>query len=99
MTVGGTTDKGTIKIDGSKKLKQLDIAGSEGPNRGKTFLCIYELKDDTLTVCYSLDFKTRPTEMIQIFVTKPRSPSARRCAFSAMEIQSETATNSPHAMY
>ena len=63
VKVGGTEDKGTLKVDGSKKPKAMDITGSEGPNRGKTFLCLYELKDDTLTVCYSLDFKTRPTEI------------------------------------
>ena len=63
VKVGGQEDKGTIKVDGSKKPKAMDIAGSEGPNRGKTFLCLYELKDDTLTVCYSLDFTKRPTEM------------------------------------
>ncbi len=63
VTFGGTTDKGSIKVDSSKKLHAMDIAGEEGPNRGKTFLCVYELKDDTLTVCYGLDFKTRPTEL------------------------------------
>lgn len=63
VKVGGMEDKGTLKIDGSKKPKAMDITGSEGPNRGKTFLCLYELKDDTLTVCYSLDFTKRPAEM------------------------------------
>ena len=55
--------KGTFTVDESKKPKQMDITGVEGPNRGKTFLSLYELKDDTLTVCYGLDFKTRPTDL------------------------------------
>ncbi len=63
VKMGTQTDQGTISIDTSKKLKTMDITGTEGPNRGKTYLCIYEFKDDTLTICYSLDFKTRPPEM------------------------------------
>jgi uncharacterized protein (TIGR03067 family) len=63
VTFGTMTDKGTIKLDSAKKPKQMDITGAEGPNRGKTFLSLYELKDDTLTVCYGLDFKTRPTDL------------------------------------
>jgi uncharacterized protein (TIGR03067 family) len=59
----GTKDKGTIKVDGARTPKTMDITG--GPNspfRGKTFPCIYEVKDGKLTVCYGMDFKTRPTE-------------------------------------
>ncbi len=61
--VGQTTDKGTLGIDGSKSPKTMDITGTEGPNRGMTYLCIFEVKDDVFTVCYGIDFKTRPTEM------------------------------------
>lgn len=60
---GGMEDKGTITVDTSKKPKAMDVTGSEGPNRGKAYPCVYELKDDVLTVCYGLDFKTRPTEL------------------------------------
>lgn len=63
VKLGNEADKGTITVDAAKKPKAMDIAGTEGPNRGKTYLCVYELKDDTLTVCYSLDFKTRPTDL------------------------------------
>ena len=45
----------------------MDIKGTEGPNKGKTFLAIYELKDDKLTICYDLSGEARPTE----FKTKP----------------------------
>jgi len=61
--VGQTTDKGTLAVDGSKSPKTMDITGTEGPNRGMTFPCIFEVKDDVFTVCYGLDFKTRPTEL------------------------------------
>jgi uncharacterized protein (TIGR03067 family) len=44
--------------------------GKKGPNEGKTFLAIYELKGDELRVCYDLGGKDRPTE----FVSKPETP-------------------------
>jgi uncharacterized protein (TIGR03067 family) len=62
VTVGKMADEGTIKLDPNKKPKTMDITGTEGPNKGKTFLCIYELKDDMLTICYDLSGKDRPTE-------------------------------------
>ncbi len=55
-------DSGTYSVDASKKPATMDIAGTEGPNKGKTFPCIYELKGDTLRVCYDLSGKKRPTE-------------------------------------
>lgn len=63
VKVGDAEDKGTITLDPSKSPKAMDVTGTEGANRGKTYPCAYELKDDTLTVCYGLDFKTRPTEL------------------------------------
>lgn len=63
VKIGTMEDKGTITVDSSKKPKSMDVSGTEGVNRDKTFPCIYELKDDTLTVCYGLDFKTRPTDL------------------------------------
>lgn len=61
------TDEGTVKIDPAKTPKEVDVTGTEGPNKGKTFLAIYELTKDGLKVCYDLSGKTRPTE----FKTKP----------------------------
>jgi uncharacterized protein (TIGR03067 family) len=63
VKVQGDTDKGTFTINTKKTPHEMDISGGEGPNRGKTYPCLYEVKDDTLTVCYGLDFKTRPTEL------------------------------------
>ena len=55
-------DSGTVKVDASKKPSTMDVTGTDGPNRGKTYPAIYELKDDTLRICYDLSGKTRPTE-------------------------------------
>jgi uncharacterized protein (TIGR03067 family) len=38
----------------------MDIIGSEGPNKGKSILAIYELESDKLKICYDLTGKTRP---------------------------------------
>ena len=62
VTVGKNPDKGTVKLDSSKKPKEMDIVGTEGPNKGKTILAIYEKTDDTLRICYDLSGKARPTE-------------------------------------
>lgn len=62
LNAKGKADIGTCKVDAKKKPKELDITGTEGPNKGKTMLCIYELKDDMLTVCYDMAGKQRPTE-------------------------------------
>jgi uncharacterized protein (TIGR03067 family) len=70
VTVGKSIDKGTTKIDPSKKPKAMDILGVEGPNKGKTILAIYELNGNTLRVCYDLAGKNRPTE----FKTKKGEP-------------------------
>ncbi|MGL4421883.1 MAG: TIGR03067 domain-containing protein [Gemmataceae bacterium] len=59
---GAMKDIGIIKIDATKMPKTMDITGTKGPNEKKTYLCIYELKDDTFTVCYGLDEKVRPTK-------------------------------------
>jgi uncharacterized protein (TIGR03067 family) len=59
---GGPDDKGTVKYDATKKPKELDVIGEEGPNKGKTFLAIYEHDGDALKVCYDLEGKKRPTE-------------------------------------
>jgi uncharacterized protein (TIGR03067 family) len=67
VEVGGNKDEGTVKRDSSKSPKTMDITGTNGPNKGKTFLVIYELKGEELRVCYDLSGKSRPTE----FATKP----------------------------
>jgi uncharacterized protein (TIGR03067 family) len=67
VEIGDNKDEGTVKLDPSKSPKTMDITGTNGPNKGKTFLVIYELKGEELRVCYDLSGKSRPTE----FVTRP----------------------------
>jgi uncharacterized protein (TIGR03067 family) len=67
VTVAGQTDKGTVKLDLKAKPPAMDITGTDGPNKGKTFPAIYELSGGTLKVCYALEGKDRPAK----FETKP----------------------------
>jgi uncharacterized protein (TIGR03067 family) len=66
LTGTESDDEGTTKLMPDEKPRAMDITGTKGPNKGKTFLTIYELKDDHLKVCYDLAGKKRPTE----FATK-----------------------------
>jgi uncharacterized protein (TIGR03067 family) len=59
---GEQSDSGTWTIDTSSKPKGMTIVGAKGPNAGKTFPCIYELKGDTLRICYDLSGAKRPAE-------------------------------------
>ena len=75
VTVGEQTDEGTVTLDTAKKPRAMDIVGTKGPNKGKTFLAIYELgKDDaggdTLKICYDLSGQGRPTEFKSTVGTK-----------------------------
>jgi uncharacterized protein (TIGR03067 family) len=57
------SDKGTCKLDTSTTPKRMTITSTEGPNRGKTFLAIYEMKDArSMRVCYDLSGKVFPKE-------------------------------------
>ena len=60
--VGNSPDKGTVAVDPSTAPRSMTITGTEGPNKGKTFPCIYELKGDTLRICYDLSGVKRPSE-------------------------------------
>jgi uncharacterized protein (TIGR03067 family) len=62
VTVGDRVDQGTVKLNPAANPKELDITGTEGPNKGKKILAIYERDGDTLRICYDLSGKTRPTE-------------------------------------
>jgi uncharacterized protein (TIGR03067 family) len=62
LTGAESPDSGTYQCDGSRKPKTMDVTGGDGPNKGKTFPCIYELDGDTLRICYDLSGKARPKE-------------------------------------
>ncbi len=75
----GEERKGTIKIDPTKKPKTIDFTPSDGDNKDKIHPGIYELKDDTLKVCFSQPDNERPTafstkadseEMLYVFKRK-----------------------------
>lgn len=69
VTGGGTTYKGTFKVDVTKSPKQIDITFTAGPEAGKTLYGIYELEGDTYKVCLGMPGKDRP----KAFMTKPDS--------------------------
>jgi len=58
--VGKEPDRGIYTLDSD--TKSMTITGTEGPNTGKTFPAIYDLKDDTLRICYDLSGAKRPSE-------------------------------------
>jgi uncharacterized protein (TIGR03067 family) len=60
-------DEGTVKYFPDATPKGMEVTGTAGPNKGKTIPAIYELTGDTLTICYDLSGKARPTE----FKSKP----------------------------
>jgi uncharacterized protein (TIGR03067 family) len=62
VTAGDGTHKGTFKIDPTKKLKEIDVTFTEGPEKGTTMLGIYEIEDDTYRPCFKMTGKERPTE-------------------------------------
>ena len=66
VTLAGEADLGIIKLNPLATPKEMDVTGTDGANKGKTFLAIYERSGDTLRICYDLTGKGRPTE----FATK-----------------------------
>jgi uncharacterized protein (TIGR03067 family) len=61
VTVGKAVDQWTINLNPATP-KEMDITGTDGPNKGKTILAISEQDGDTLRVCYDLGSMGRPTE-------------------------------------
>jgi uncharacterized protein (TIGR03067 family) len=66
VTVEGEdhADKGTFTLDTTTTPKRITIKSTTGPNKGKTFLAIYEMKDSvSMRICYDLSGKAFPTEL------------------------------------
>ena len=63
---GKTINESTTEIDPTKAPKTLDYSFTKGPVKGMTSLAIYELKDDTLTICAAEPGKERPTELSSV---------------------------------
>jgi uncharacterized protein (TIGR03067 family) len=68
--VGTEPDRGTYTLDPATTPRSMTITGTDGPNVGKTFPAIYELKGDTLDICYDLSGEKRPTEFKSVAGTK-----------------------------
>jgi uncharacterized protein (TIGR03067 family) len=68
--VGGNPDQGTYTLDATSKPRSMTITGTEGPNQDKTFPAIYELKGDTLRICYDLSGAKHPAEFKSIAGTR-----------------------------
>jgi uncharacterized protein (TIGR03067 family) len=66
---GSQTQRGHYKIDPSRSPKTIDVIFSEGHDKGKTLLGIYELSADIYKVCLNMDDQSRPKE----FASKPGS--------------------------
>jgi len=58
---GKVVQAGTHKLDGSKKPGHVDATITEGEGKGGTMLGIYELKGNSMRVCFDLAGKDRPT--------------------------------------
>ncbi len=63
---GTTGSRGTIKLDPTKRPKEVDMTAQDGPNKDATFPAIYELDGDRLKFCMSYTW-ARPKE----FATQP----------------------------
>lgn len=53
--------EGTFTLDPTKKPKQIDEMATAGPNKGKTFLAIYEVDEEHHKICFAAPGKDRPT--------------------------------------
>lgn len=70
VTTAEGEDRGTVRCLPDEKPSAMDIiTGTNGPNKGKTFLAIYKIEGEQLVVCYDLAGKARPKE----FKTEPKS--------------------------
>jgi len=70
VLVGSSPDRGTYTLDPASKPKGMIVTGTDGTNKGKTFPCIYELRSDTLRICYDLSGMKRPAEFKSAAGTK-----------------------------
>ncbi len=68
----GSAYKGILRLDTTKNPKTIDMEFTEGPEKGKTSLGIYELDGDMWKICLGRAGRNRPKE----FVSKPGSGHA-----------------------
>jgi uncharacterized protein (TIGR03067 family) len=69
-------EEGTFKVDAAKAPKQIEVAATEGKDKGMKWHGIYEIKDDTMRAVVGPTDKERPTkydnppEGVRAFVLK-----------------------------
>jgi len=63
IKVGDKEEKGLFVLDPKKIPKTMDVFPTSGDNNGKTFLAVYELAGDNLTICYSFTPTVRPENL------------------------------------
>jgi uncharacterized protein (TIGR03067 family) len=56
-----TISEGTMSLDATKKPKEIDETITTGPNKGKSFLAIYEIDDEQHKICFAAAGKEWPT--------------------------------------
>jgi uncharacterized protein (TIGR03067 family) len=62
LTFGKEKSTGTYKLDESKKPRTLDITLSDGEDKGKKMLGIYEFRGEQLRICLAEVGGKRPTK-------------------------------------
>lgn len=61
--IDGAREEGTIKLDPTKKIGTIDLAITEGNDRGKEQFGIYKIDGETITFCFArAGVKERPTD-------------------------------------
>jgi len=55
-------EEGTFKVDGSKSPKHIEVASTEGMDKGKKWHGIYEIEGDTMRAVVGPTDKDRPTK-------------------------------------
>jgi uncharacterized protein (TIGR03067 family) len=55
-------EEGTFKVDGSKSPKEIEVAATEGMEKGKKWHGIYEIDGDTMRAAVGPTDKDRPTK-------------------------------------
>jgi uncharacterized protein (TIGR03067 family) len=54
--------KGVLKLDAAKDVKEMTIEPKEGPNKDKPAKAIYKFDEEKLVVCYDLEGAQFPEE-------------------------------------
>ena len=77
--LGKSSNMGDLRLDPSKKPREMDFVHLEGLLRDKTWQAIYELDGGTLKICYAeadsgkerpKEFKTQPDSALLLIVLK-----------------------------